>query len=478
MATDPTVSAAQYTRDLFAILDEFFLRATGGAVHEFATVSTFNDVIRSSGSELAPRAWDAFDWLDTNIRSFYAERGSDAFRDAAQLGGMKLVLGGNSRFLGSHLNSVSTSVLYSNTVLIPDPVLPWLEAERSEERFRHVLLLQAVHTLLHLKPLVEADLPYPAVMVFPSWEKSLEANDTQTQDAISGLVVDLFSDALDTPLAGFGDLVGWADDHPDELCEAVDAYGLFVAPGDAVGEPLRLSLQRYEEEMKEWKSAEWIESYLELPTHRQVIYGVMERLGPIHHLLENSEELAANPLMCLEQHAHYFRLASHASNSRLEGLDLLDPKTLALVDGLSSRRLEWLGGIPLEAITRLRLDGENEVFRVRLAASIGRLHESDLTNINRVAAEVCHEIDAAIAEHDKELRRIQERYNRRHKQTAAVALAAAGVTLFPTLAPLLGATAPFALAAKYGGDKLEERVDKRTLAHSLVGVLAAAKPRA
>jgi hypothetical protein len=55
--------------------------------------------------------------------------------------------------------------------------MPWLERDRREERFRHVLLLKAVHTLLQLKPLVDADLRYPPVVVFPSWEKSLEEHD-------------------------------------------------------------------------------------------------------------------------------------------------------------------------------------------------------------------------------------------------------------------------------------------------------------
>jgi hypothetical protein len=46
---------------------------------------------------------------------------------------MKLVLGGSSRFLESQLNAVRQLLLYADTVLIPDPILPWIEVDRSEE---------------------------------------------------------------------------------------------------------------------------------------------------------------------------------------------------------------------------------------------------------------------------------------------------------------------------------------------------------
>jgi len=474
---DPIKSIVEYGREFFAHLEEFFLRATGKTAAKFAAVETFDDVIRASASEIAPQCGAAFRWLDTEVRAFHARRGIDAFKDAKQLGGMNLVLGGSSRFLGGQLNSVSTAVLYSDTVLIPDPVMPWLEKDRTEEEFRHVLLLQAVHTLLQLKPLVDADLPYPPVVVFPSWEKLLEEHDAQTQEGISQLVTDLLSDSLGEDLAGFEEVVGFANLHSERLCEAVDRNHLFVAPNGPVNEPLGEALVRYEENLATWRSSDWLDKYNCLPIHRRVLNGIFERVAPVYHLLENAQEFGGHPLMCLEQHAHYFRLVSRASSARLEKLKLLDPRTVALVNALSSRRLRWLGSVPADTLAKLRLDNENVTFRKRLAASAGKLHESLLDDVDRVAAEVCHDLEGAIAEHEKELRSIQEKYNRVHGQTAVSALAAAGAALIPALGPLLGGTASFALAAKYGHDKVAELADKRALTQSLLGVLAAAKPK-
>ena len=104
-----------------------------------------------------------------------------------------------------------------------------------------------------------------------------------------------------------------------------------------------------------------------------------------------------------------------------------------------------------------------------------RLHESGLGDINRVASEICHDLEQAIAEHEEDLRTIQLKYNRIHGQTAIVSLASAGAALMPALAPLLGSVVPLALAAKYGHDKVAELSEKRALTTSLLGVLAVSK---
>ncbi len=473
--TDPLKNLVQYERELFAHLDEFFVRATGKHATEFSTVADFGDVVRANASTIGSRGEEAFRWLDTEVRAIYERSGIDAFRDAKQLGGMRLVLGGSSRFLETQLNSVSTSVLYSDTVLIPDPVMPWLEQERREERFRHVLLLQAIHCLLQLKPLVDAELPCPPVVVFPSWEKSLEDHDAQTQQGISQLLTDLIANSLGEELVRFEEVLEFADKYPQRFCKIVDQKRLFIAPGGDVNEPLEEALLRYDKEMATWRSKDWLDSYNQRPVHRRVINGMFERVAPVYHLLENAQEFTGHPLMCLEQHAHYFRLVSQVGSARLERLGALDHKTGALVNALGSRRLQWLGGLSADILVKLRMENENELFRRRLSNSINRLHESNLGNVDQIAAEVCHEIEAAIAEHDRNRRDIQEKYKRIHGQTAVLFIATVGAALIPALAPLLGCVAPFVLVAKYGLNKITELAERRALTQSLVGVLASAK---
>jgi hypothetical protein len=259
---------------------------------------------------------------------------------------------------------------------------------------------------------------------------------------ISELIADTLSEFLGETLRNLEEVADYASRYPERFCETVDRNHLFVAPDGPTNEPLTEALARYDREMATWRSRDWLDAYGRLPIHRRVLNGVSERVAPLYHLLENAEEFRGHPLMCLGQHAHYFRLVSHTKSARLQRFGLLDGKTTALVDALASRRLRWLGGIPAQTLAKLRQDNENVTFRERLAVAVGRLHESELVDLDRVAAEVCHELEMAIAEHEKELRLVQQRYNRIHGQTAVLALAAAGAALIPALAPFPVAQRP------------------------------------
>ncbi len=285
---DPIKLITEYERTLFSILDEFFIRATGTSATAFSTIDNFADTIRSRASHIAPRSWDALVWLEEQLRPLYGKNAGEAFRLAKQLGGMKLVLGGGSRFLGSQLNSVSTSILYSDTVFVPDPIMPWLERERKEEKFRHVSLIQNAHALLHIKPLIDANLQNPAVLVFPSMEKTLEDKDKYTKDGITHLIGCVFSAFLDEKLETLEEVLDYANRNPDKFISTVDRNHLFVAPGGPVDEPLADALQRYQVEMETWRSKEWLDIFTRIPEHQRVFNGICERLSPQYHLLENA----------------------------------------------------------------------------------------------------------------------------------------------------------------------------------------------
>lgn len=114
-------------REFFSILDEFFRRATGKIPEEFAELDKFRDAIRGGGEQIAARAIKAFQQLAEDLKKFYGQGRMTTFAQGRDVGGMKLVVGGGSRFTSSHLRSVQKMALYADTILVPDPVLPWLE---------------------------------------------------------------------------------------------------------------------------------------------------------------------------------------------------------------------------------------------------------------------------------------------------------------------------------------------------------------
>lgn len=471
--SDPRQDLVRYQKTLFALYSEFFQRATGAETPEqFATFDSFSEVIRNNAATLAQRGQNAFVWADENIRPFYGQEVATAYRNTKQLGGLKLVQGGGSGFLSTHLASVRGALLYADTVLVPDPVLPWFEVDRTEERFRHVKLVQAVFAVLHLKPLIDADLLIPPVCVFPSFEKSLEDNDVVTQQRAAQLTTDIFAHYVDSGLQHLDDVMQFADKQPERFLEKVDLATLFVAPGGPIGEPIHDALARYTETLETWRSPDWLASFRKLPRHRQVMNGIMERITPHYHLLENADELASHPLITIEQQAHYYRLIADMSNARLTRLQVLDPTHESLIRGLSHERLRWLNNVPTNALIELRRNGENVHFRDRLLKSFIALHDAQLDNIDRVAAEIATEISRMQAEHEAQVTMIQEKYQTSYGQTAVGAWAAVGAAFIPVLAPFVGAAAPFAVAAKYACDKIREIKEIRSAERSLIGVVS------
>jgi hypothetical protein len=146
-----------------------------------------------------------------------------------------------------------------------------------------------------------------------------------------------------------------------------------------------------------------------------------------------------------------------------------------MIQALASQRLSWLSGVAPSILAELRMNNENATFRSRLQNAMSRLQESQLTDVDKVTAEVCHEIDTAILEHDRDVRAIAKKFQRAHGQTLVTAVGAAGAALIPSLAPFLGVAAPLAVAAKYGADKIAERAEKQAVTKSLIGVLASVR---
>lgn len=475
---EPTRVIIEYQRALFERLEEFFVRATATTAVEFSTIDGFSETVRMEAQKLAKRGLDAYPWAEGELRQLYSRQGVAAFRAAKQLGGLKLVQGGSSRFESAHFESARGSLLYADTVLIADPVAPWLERERQEERFRHVLFLQSVHALLHLKPLVDADLPYPAIIVFPSWEKLLEDNDPQTQQGIVRLLTDVLARFVDSGIESFDDAAELFRRYPERFVEAVEHNKLIVAPDGLIGESVPQAIARYETRIGTWRSSEAVKQFRSLAVYGKLLQILIERITPQYHILENSEELSAHPLLCIEQQMHYFKIVSQTNRGRLEKLGLLNNRTQALINGLSSERLKWLHDVPMDAIVDLRTRNENIAFRKRLDAAITKLHESTVDDIDKVAAEICMEINQAIADHNQLINEIDSKYAQKHIKTAGAVLATAASALVPSLAPYIGAALPFAIATKFAWDAWDKRVEKQRQGKSLMGVLAATKSSA
>ncbi len=473
MASAHRIVAIQ--REFFGILQEYFLRMTGSGPNEFATFDSFGTAVNQGAHKLATRAPDAYDYAFTALKAFYETYGLELYGEVKKLGGLSFVSGGSSRFLGSQFASVRKMVLYADIVLIPDPILPWVEDPRPEERFRNVLFLQSVFALLHLKPLVNADLPYPAVIVFPSYERSLERLDTVTQTRINELVTGIVSVYLGRKFENFDELKSFAATNESDFLTGIDKHHLFVAPGGDVGQPLEDAFKMYLEEIRQWRSEEYLSSISRLSKGMLVLIALMERIVPQYHLLENAEEFSSNPMLCLPAQWHYYSIACKFFDDRLKALGLLDERTVKAVRGINQPELRWLGNIPVEALVDLRRNNENEEFRRVLKAGISELHGAALSDLDRVTSEVSRSVTSLLVGHEKQIARIEEKYQSKYRKIAIASWATVAGLLMPALAPLIGVAAPLAIGGTYLDTKMSERKERTNAAKSLMGVLAAAK---
>jgi hypothetical protein len=471
-------------RELFSILDEFFRRATGQSYQRFARSTHFAAHMRALGARMRSGnigldLVEGFNWGYETLHAFYSKHALQPFPMAQQLEGMKLVLGGSSRFYETHVNSTRRMLLYTDTILIPDPVFPWTETPRAEEAFRSMHLLESAYNLLRLKPLVDADLDYPAVLVFQSWEKSLEAYDETTRTGIYQLVRDFMGHYLGATFDDMSELVGYATSDESRFLTQVEGKRLFVPPSGHVGMPMHEALETYMENTRTWRTRETAAQVEDLGPARLVLHGIIERLSHQYHLIENSAELSAQPMLCLEQQWHYYTLCAQILEAGLLEGSLLSPATVSILRALNEPRNWWLSNIGLDDLVRLRQEKENETFRRTMDGCITHLTTASLQDIDRVAASVGREIHSLISENDRQQKEIVERYRFNNSLITGIGMAAELiVALYPSLVPFVSmGTTPVGLAIGYAVSKSFELRESRRVAKSLMGVLATVHQR-
>lgn len=472
-----------YQADYFEIVNEFFINATGKSHEEFCVPSEFSIAVNRLGEELkadssrSNRAKQSFATLESKLRRLYGNESIECFKSAKNISYYKVNLGGSSRFLETQLNATRKSLLVTDIVLIPDPIMPWLEAEREHEKFKSVHLLEAAYFILHLTDLLSNEFDLPPFLIFPSWEKSLEELDEQTMSSINQLIADFFSHYIDNGIAGIEDAFEFADIKEEVFLNKVENRNLFIAPGGNIGDSLEYSIATYLDEAKLWRTADFNKILSETSAGHIVLNGILERIQPQYHLIENSSELKSNPLLSIEAQAHYFMLIAKMTNKRVDIISSAENNTQAILAALMNRRLDFLTNIESQQLVTLRKTDENIRFRQKLRVFIADFPEADVTELDYISSEMCAHIESLISEHEKQISILKGKYRAKHSKSALLASGVLAVTLMPALAPFLGAAVPFAMAAggKYVADKLDERHEKKVLSNSLLGVFALAK---
>ncbi|WP_254413680.1 hypothetical protein [Vibrio furnissii] len=471
-----------YQTSYFEIIREFFVDATGKEARNFSDLDSFKESIAAMAekyrfnSALAQRSMLAFVRLGDKLNSLYESQGEEVYQLTKEMDACKLNLGGSSRFLKTHLNATRKSILFSDTVLIPDPIMPFLEKSREEERFSHVIPLQMAFFVLHLSDLLSSDFDVLPFFIFPSFEKTKEENDPYTQDQSMQMISDVFNYYIDEGIQTLPDIIEYSEKHEEQFLLKVEKSKLFVSPGKSAGEKIADAIENYKLEMRHWRSEDWCQNHLSLGDTKIVCTAIFERLLPQFHLLEHSDNMRSNPLLCIDAQAHYYQIVSKMKNDRFN-LPNLDYSTDAAIKAMTSERLSYLANITDTQIVELRKTNENVAFRRELRDAVNSLPTSRLGDLGYVASEVCAHIDAMVSKHAKEVKAINDKYNAKHKYTALLGAGTLAVSMVPALAPFLSGVGFVATAGKYVSDKLEQQNELKQASKSMMGVIALAKSK-
>lgn len=437
----------------------------------YESLDAFHEGLKRNMLKIGSKVDDAFNMLANEVREMYGTHHSPIYTTGRELGGVKMVVGGSSNFSESHLAGVRKMLLYADTVFIPDPILPWLERDRPLESFKTVQIVHAAFTLLQLAPMFDSELAIPPVMLFPSWEKSLESEDEQTKDGLSRLSLDFYSHYLNCRFEDESEVVDWIRRNESQFLEVASNKKLFISPNSSMEMTFEEHLENYRQYISNFRDANFANALGKIPVGLLVFNAIQERLAPQFHLHENSDSFGAQPLVCLPEQSHYHELVANMRSEQLVSQRILKIETEQTLRSLNTSQFTWLGNVPIRDLADLRKKNANFDFRKRLAEFTSILDDASAADLDRVTGELSRGITSLVREHELEVKKIQEDFKLRHTRSAIALWATFAVQFVPVLAPFVSvALLP---SSRYLYDKIEEGTAMRKARRSLTGVLAA-----
>lgn len=480
---------AETQSELFRLFSQLFAALTGRAVALVANEQEIKDRMlwrfKHEPDAMTEAANAAFD----ELAAFYKANAVRLFQHAKTLGGMRLVTGGQRTFGPSALNAVRVTGLYADTQLLPDPVHPFLAADLHINA-KHLQLAHALFYLLQLHPLVDAGLPVPPVFVFPSFEEVLEERDAHTKHGIEQLLVRMVAPLCDGTVTSVDELFEYANKHGERFALTLLANELFIPPGAQPDQRFGVAeaVKAYISALEGVRSKEMLARMKTLPSGVLLLNGVIERVRPHYHLLENATELGAQPLLSQRAHWHYFEKCAQANAEDLLRKNVLSEQAFQTLQAIQDESLSWLATIPVQMLAELIANNEHRWLREELNKYTAQLAGGGTINTNAMVREVSFGLASLVQRQQKAMSDIERKYA--PKKMAAyfvggsgVAVAAAAAML-PSLSPLLGVAIPAAAAVAavgggvlgFGKEKIAEQVEKRQAERSMLGILATVRP--
>lgn len=473
--------------ELFRLFEDLFVSLLGVPSSSISSDKEIKDRLVERVETRGHDCFDDFDAAAGELQQFYLQHEDSMFSTAQAIGGVKVVTGGQRQYTASSLSATRTAGLYCDTQLIPDPIYPFVTADLQLNAAPLQLAL-VLYYLLSLRPLIDAQLPVPPVFVFPSFEEVLEDTDVVTQAGIATLAVKVVAPVCDATLTTIDELFDYAKRHETQFLDAITREKLFISQGR---NPFNVGtaqdeVKAYMANVRGIRSDKAVSLMEKLPLGTLALTGILERLRPQYHLMENAHELGAQPMLSRDAHWYYFERCAHAEVRELVNERILSRDSLDVMRALQDDSLTWLANIPIEGLVELRRNQEHSELRQQLNKCTEQLASAGPVELESVTREVRHELAVLIQRQQKIIKDIENKYSQKTWTALATTLltttAGASMMFMPSLAAAAGVVTPTATAIAglagggllYANNLTNQYLEKRNTRRSMLGLLATA----
>lgn len=287
------------------------------------------------------------------------------------------------------------------------------------------------------------------------------------------------------------ELFEYARKNDIQFAQALLTSGLFIPPGHQPNQQLGLNeaVRAYIDGLEGVRSDKHLTQMKTLPTGVLLLNGVLERLRPHYHLLENAREFSAQPLLSQRVHWHYFEKCAQVNAEDLRRKNVLTEQAFQTLRAVQDDSLSWLATIPVQTLAELITNNEHRWLREELNKYTGQLAGGGSIDPSDMVREVQHGLASLVQRQQKAMNEIERKYTPKKMAvyfgSGAGLVAAATAVLLPSLSPILGIGLPQVAAVAtigsgvlgFGKEKIGEQIEKRQAARSMLGVLATVRPR-
>jgi len=373
--------------------------------------------------------------------------------------------------------------LYFDTIIVPDPLL-WISSfPTGEMKQVDYYLLKYGISLVILKEIYLADV-FPPIAVLSgegrTTEKSQHIEDLKSLSRLDSILFinELFNKSFDT----FQQTQVFINKFKDinNIVKEIQKPELIYFDEYSIRDPFNQIDSFLEKASKDLKFDKY-----NIANNSSIIlyFAIFGRFMQINDLLRYSSKIDSNPMISAEVSFHWLQCKLSLNQQVIEkSIPDKFKCDLALTNSLLSKKLMWLGNVPIDSIITLRKQGLLNDLRKDLNSGISQLSSSGVRDNEKISSQVDYNISVLIERHQEKIKEIDRelRYNLKISvPTLLISIAATIQPLMPAFLPqwiqyIGGVTGMSSISSMINSfvDYIQKR---KNLSGSSVGILWQAK---